>query len=153
MDSTALARIAQWGMTAAWGLLPQALIAVAMAVLASQRRLKLTVFAYAAALGALGVAAILNLGDGAALMRLLNLLFCGIATVSLAALGPAPWKWLPWRPMAVSLTALLLLAAAQAWGARAVSLPAGLGLAALFAALVMASTWAASIELRETLRR
>ncbi|MEO8654742.1 MAG: lipid II flippase MurJ, partial [Ramlibacter sp.] len=40
MDATALARIAQWGSAAAWGLLPQALIAVAMAVLASQRRLK-----------------------------------------------------------------------------------------------------------------
>jgi putative peptidoglycan lipid II flippase len=153
MDSTALARIAQWGTTAAWGLLPQALIAVAMAVLASQRRLKPAVFAYAAALGGLGVAAALDLGDGAALMRLLNLLFCGVAVVSVAALGPAPWKWLPWRPMTVSLAALLLLAVAEAGGLRAVSWSAGLALAALFAALVMASTWAASTELRETLRR
>jgi putative peptidoglycan lipid II flippase len=153
MDSTALARIAQWGTTAAWGLLPQALIAVAMAVLASQRRLKPAVLAYAGALGALGVAAALGLGDGAALMRLLNLLFCGVAAVSVAALGPDPWKWLPWRPMAVSLAALLLLAAAEAGGVRAASLPAGLGLAAMFAVLVMATTWVSSTELRETLRR
>jgi peptidoglycan biosynthesis protein MviN/MurJ (putative lipid II flippase) len=153
MDATALARIAQWGATAAWGLLPQAVIAVAMAVLASQRRLKPVVFAYAAALGALGLAALLHLDDGTRLMQLLNLLFCAIAAISLAALGPRPWQWLPWRPMGVSLAALLVLATAHAGGAGAASWPIGLGLAVLFAVLVMASTWVASTELRETLRR
>jgi peptidoglycan biosynthesis protein MviN/MurJ (putative lipid II flippase) len=153
MDATALARIAQWGATAAWGLLPQAVIAVAMAVLASQRRLKPVVFAYAAALGALGMAAFLQLDDGIDLMRLLNLLFCAIAVVAVRALGPHPWNWLPWRPMAVSLAALLLLSLAQAGAPRTLSLAAGLGLAALFGALVMAATWAASTELRDTLRR
>ena len=90
MDTAALERIALWGTTAAWGLLPQALIAVAMAVLASQRRLKPVVFAYSVALAALGVAASMQLGDGARLMQLLNLLFCAIAVVALAALGPRP---------------------------------------------------------------
>ncbi|MEO8654335.1 MAG: hypothetical protein ABI409_09440, partial [Ramlibacter sp.] len=71
----------------------------------------------------------------------------------LAALGPAPWKWLPWRPMSASLAALLLLAALQAGVGRAASLPAGLALAALFAALVVGSTWAASAELRKALRQ
>jgi peptidoglycan biosynthesis protein MviN/MurJ (putative lipid II flippase) len=153
MDATALARIAQWGATAAWGLLPQAVIAVAMAVLASQRRLKPVVFAYAVALGALGVAALGQTGDGGRLMQLLNLLYGAIAVVSLRAMGTRPWRWLPWRPMAVSLGALLLLAAAQSAGARSLSLAAGLALAALFATVVMATTWAASTELRDTLRR
>lgn len=152
MDPQALARIGQWGAIAAWGLLPQALIAVAIAILAAQGRLKAAVLAYVVALAVLLAAANWDIADGSTLMRLLNLLFAAVAAVAVAALGPGRRLWLPWRPMAVSLLMLVALAAAEAGGIRAASMLAGLAMAALFATLVIASTWLASSELRQSLR-
>ena len=155
MDATALARIAQWGTTAAWGLLPQALIAVAMAVLASQRRLKPAVFAYAAALGALGVAAM----PGSGRRRPAD------ATAQPAVLrdrGGRPWpRWVPgpWQVAAVAPDGRVPGGLAAARRARRRAAPgrppgrSGWRWRCCSRCWSMASTWAASAELRETLRR
>src|SRR6476661_8962824 len=53
MPADALQQVAAWGMAGSWGLLPQAVTAVALTILATQRRMGPAVFAYALALFAL----------------------------------------------------------------------------------------------------
>ena len=152
----ALTQIAQWGTVAAWGLLPQALIAVALTVLAAQSRLKIAAAAYALALIALAGAAALGIHDGVALMRLLNALFAGVALVTLAAMGRPAHRWLPWRSMGMALAGLLVVAVVAAGGWLPVSsagVAGGLAAALLAAAAIVAATWLGSKELRLALRR
>lgn len=150
MDGAAIARVAQWGAIAAWGLLPQALIAVALAVLAGRGRMKPAVLAYGAALALLLVAGASGWTGGAQLMWLLNVLFGLVAIATIAALGAQVRSWLPWRAMAISLAGLAVVAAlsfgassAAAWG-----LWTGLAAAAAAGLLVVAATWWGSIDLR-----
>lgn len=150
MDGAAIARVAQWGAIAAWGLLPQALIAVALAVLAGRGRMKPAVLAYGAALALLLVAGASGWTGGAQLMWLLNVLFGLVAIATIAALGAQVRSWLPWRAMAISLAGLAVVAAlsfgassATAWG-----LWTGLAAAAAAGLLVVAATWWGSIDLR-----
>jgi putative peptidoglycan lipid II flippase len=149
MDSEGITRIAHWGSIAAWGLLPQAVIAVATIVLASQRRLRPALAAYSLALAVLLLAGANGVVDGASLMAVLNAVLCGVALVLLAALGPQVRHWLPWRAMATSFAGLVALAplGTSQW-ARSASTGGGLGLALLFAAVVLTLTWLASAELR-----
>ena len=79
MEPQALARVAHWGALGAWGLLPQALIAVALTVLATRGRMKAAVAAYALALVALLAYGAWGSSDGGKLMLLLNLLLAGVA--------------------------------------------------------------------------
>jgi hypothetical protein len=150
MQGEALQHVADWGRIAAWGLLPQALTAIALAVLASQSRMRAAVAAYALAL-----ALLLAFGprDGASLMAWLNVLFGGICIATLAAVGKGLRLWLPWRALAAALAALLavhaLLAVAGAPAQLALQLLAG-GAAA---GCVLAATWWASDDLRAALRR
>lgn len=153
MDAQALARVAQWGAAGAWGLLPQALIAVSLTVLASRQRMGAAVLAYALALALLLLAAWWGVSDGVQLMRLLNGLLLGIAIVSVLAMGPAWQRWLPWRAMAVPLVAT----SAAALGGWLAPLPGGmlarLVLAALCACVVLGLSVWGSAELRAALRR
>ena len=150
MQATALQQVADWGRIAAWGLLPQALTAIALTILASQARMRAAVAAYAVAL-------VLLLADGprdgAALMAWLNVLFAGICLVTLAAVGEGLRFWLPWRALASAGAGLLavhaLLAVAGAPGQLAWQLAAG-GAAAL---VVLAAGWWGSPDLRAALRR
>jgi putative peptidoglycan lipid II flippase len=155
MQPQALARVAQWGATGAWGLLPQALIAVALTVLAAQGRMKVAVMAYGAALALLLVYAVRGAADGAVLMILINALLVAVAVAVIAALGRDIRAWLPWRSMAVSLACLILLAAAAGnWLAPAsMQVATGLAAAAVAAVLVMAATWWGSADLRRALAR
>lgn len=156
MDAQALVRIAEWGTVASWGLLPQALIAVALAVLAAQARLKPAVAAYATALLLLLGAAAWGITDGVALMQLLNALFVLVATATLVAMRPSGARWLPWRTLGAALVSLLVVWALLRVGG---AIPAALGMAggllaaALAATWVLAATWLASSELRQALRR
>lgn len=156
MEPQALVRVAQWGTTAAWGLLPQALAAVAMTVLASQRRLAIPAAIYGAALAAVLAAGASGVSDGGALMLVLNGVLAAVALALVTAMG---WRagWLPWRSMALSLATLLALAAAQAAahaaGVRAEGLSAGAALAVVFAAAVVVVTALGATELRQALRR
>ncbi|MDB5872713.1 MAG: virulence factor family protein [Ramlibacter sp.] len=155
MDAQGLARVAHWGALGAWGLLPQALIAVALTVLAARGRMKIAVTAYGLALAALLSYAAWGAPDGAALMILLNLLLGAVAIIVLIALGPDARDWLPWRSMAISMACLSALAgvAAQAWLPPVPGLWPGLA-AAVFAGLaVMLLTWWGSDDLRAALAR
>lgn len=155
MDGTAIARVAQWGAIGAWGLLPQALIAVALAVLAGRGRMKPAVLAFGLGLALLLAAGGWGFTGGARLMALLNALFGLVAIATIAALGAQVRSWLPWRAMAISLGGLVAIAAisfgassAAAWG-----LWTGLGAAAVSGLLVVGATWWGSIDLRSALAR
>ncbi|MRD47713.1 hypothetical protein GHT07_10525 [Caenimonas koreensis DSM 17982] len=153
MDAAALGHIAQWGAIGAWGLLPQAVIAVALTVLAARAQMKGAVAAYAVALVALLAAGAAGLGDGARLMVVLNGLLCVVAVCAVAAMGAQSRAWMPWRTMAVALVALLAVALAAAQGLQPASLFAGLAAAAAAAAFVLAVSWWASSDLRAALTR
>ena len=152
MEPLALARVAHWGAVGAWGLLPQALIAVALTVLAARGRMKAAVAAYALALAALLGYAAWESADGAMLMTALNVLLAAVAIAMVWALGPQARAWLPWRSMALSLAALLAVAA-TAWIGVPAGLVTGLIAAAVAGAVVVGATWCGSADLRAALAR
>jgi putative peptidoglycan lipid II flippase len=155
MSEQALVHVAEWGALGAWGLLPQAVIAVALAVLAGRGRMKAAVFGYACALVLLLVAGAAGWSDGATLMMLLDALFALVALATLAAVGAQVRSWLPWRSMAISLAGLLVMGGVAAGASRAIvfGLWPGLLAAAVAAALVIAATWWGSVDLRAALAR
>lgn len=144
MDAQALVRVAQWARIGAWGLLPQALIAVALAVLAAQRRMKGAVMAYAFALLTFLAIGAGGLTDGSSLMATLNVLLAIVAVVMLVAIGPAARRWLPWGVLCASFAALLLLALGMRFvPAPAADLP-GLAVGGSCVGLVLAAAWLAA---------
>jgi putative peptidoglycan lipid II flippase len=154
MDPRALANVADWARTGAWGLLPQAVIAVSLTVLAARHRMRPAVFAFAAALLGLGLAVSLDLRDGAVLMRWLNVSLAFIALVVAVSLGREALHWAPWRALGASLAALLLLGlAGRQLAVSAWPVPAQLGAAAIASALVLLVAFAASPDMRKALRR
>ena len=134
MQPDALVRVAQWGRIGAWGLLPQALIAVGLTVLAARGRMHAAVLAYALALGTLLAAGHAGLADGASLMLLMNALLGGVAVVVLAALGRDLRTGMPWRALAVAGGGLIVVAVLS----RTVG-PLGGGVAVQLAAAVVAA--------------
>jgi len=143
MGDQDIATIAAWGRTAAWGLLPQALAAVALTVLASQRRMGVAVIAYLLALAAMGIAAVSGMRGGGAVMQVLNAVHAAVGLLLLAALGRPVWGWLPWRAMGTSAMALAVVAAVEALlPGRAVGNAAVL-FALLAASVVLAASAAA----------
>ena len=155
MQPQALERVAQWGATGAWGLLPQALIAVALTVLAARGRMRAAVLAHALALAFVLACAAWGVRDGASLMWVLNSVLAAVAAALVAALGAEARDWLPWRAMAISLGCLLALAAlaASAGPATFPGLWAGLAAAGMAGLVVMAGTWWGSADLRAALAR
>ena len=148
MDPQALAQIAQWARTGAWGLLPQAVIAVALTVLAAQGRMRAAVLAYAVALAAFLALGAAGVHNGGTLMAALNALLGAVAVATVLAIGPDARRWLPWGPLAGSLAALLLLALGLALLPAPASVVAGLALGAACAGLVLGSAWLAGRKLR-----
>lgn len=151
MDAQGLALVAQWGGIGAWGLLPQALIAVGLTVLAAQRRMQVAVWAYAAAFLVLLVLASAR-PDGGQLMAWLNGLYALIAAAVLLALGRAAWSWLPWRALAAAFV-LLLPCAVLARISMQLALWVQLALAAAGAAAVLLAAILSSPDVRRALRR
>jgi putative peptidoglycan lipid II flippase len=153
MDPKSIAQVAELGSIGAWGLLPQALVAVGLTVLAAQRRMHVAVAAYALALGLLLLAN--TRPAGGSLMAMLNLLFAGVAVAVLAALGRNLLQWLPWRALAAGFAAL----GASGWAGTQVAtlpswpVPAQLAVAVGAAAFVLAVSFCASADLRQALRR
>jgi peptidoglycan biosynthesis protein MviN/MurJ (putative lipid II flippase) len=156
MPAEALDRVASWGRLGSWGLLPQAITAVALAVLASRRQLWPAVAAYAAALGLLLAAAAAGVQDGGRLMLVLNAGHLLVAVACVAALGREVRGWLPWEAFAWSALALAGVAALE-WAAGSRMAGAGLvpGLlaAATAAGAVVGFSHWRSNELRLALRR
>ena len=152
MDAGALARIADWARTGAWGLLPQALLAVSLTVLAARNRLRHAAIGYGVALAVLLALPRMGIGDGGALMAWLNGLWLLAAGVAVAGLGRGVMRWMPWSAIAAST---LMLAACWWLGAwlRVRGGPGELASAVFAAAAVLAAAYAASSDLRAALRR
>lgn len=156
MDWASVVLVAEWGQVGSWSLLPQALIAVCMVVLAAQGRLSAVVLAHAAALGALLAAARwAGLGEGHDLMLVLDGLLGLVALAAMLALGPAAARhWLPWPAFAAAGTALLASAAVHASGLlHAGNTTRQLAAATVSALLVVGLAALASADLRRALRR
>lgn len=164
MEVSALEQIAAWGRVGAWGLLPQALLAVALTVLASVGRMRFAVLAYLLALALLLVMGAVGWTAGESLMWGLNAGFVVAALVAGGALGaPALRHWLPVRALLAPSLALAVIAWLAHWwggaGAAAV-LVRDLGLKQAFplvgiafsAIFVVAIAWFSGPGLRQALR-
>lgn len=150
MQPQALELVAAWGRIGAWALLPQALLAIALAVLAAQARMRPAVIAYALALAVLLAA---GAARGAELMLWLDLLWAGVCVGVLASLGPALRAWLPWRALAAGGSGLLAVQGAVHWAGAPLQPVLQLATGAAAACAVLVLTWVASGDLRGALRR
>jgi len=161
MSPAGMAQIAQWGAVASWCLLPQALTAVAMTILASQGRIKSAIWAYVGALLAMALmGAAHGAGDGVALMWTLDGLYAGIAVVTLMlvhiGLPRGALFWLPWRAMCIpTITLMVVVGLSRLTGIAGMKLTTTLGIvmSAVTAIVVIAVTWACSAQLRVAVRR
>jgi len=164
MEVSALEQIAAWGRVGAWGLLPQALLAVALTVLASVGRMRFAVLAYVLALALLLAVGAAGWTAGESLMWGLNAGFVVAALVAGGALGaPALRHWLPVRALLAPSLALAVVASLAHWwggaGAAAV-LVRDLGIKQAFplvgiafsAIFVVAVGWFSGPGLRQALR-
>ena len=164
MEVSALEQIAAWGRVGAWGLLPQALLAVALTVLASVGRMRFAVLAYVLALALLLAVGAVGWTTGESLMWGLNAGFVVAALVAGGALGaPALRHWLPVRALLAPSLALAVVAWLAHWwggaGAAAVlvrdlgpkqAFPlVGIAFSAIF---VIATAWFSGPSLRQALR-
>ncbi|MFC5498797.1 lipid II flippase MurJ [Caenimonas terrae] len=152
MEPEALVRIAQWARTGAWSLLPQAVIAVALTVLAAQGRMRTAVFAYALALAAFLAIGAAGVRDGGALMVALNCVLAAVAAATVVALGPQVRQWLPWGVLAAALAVLLGLTLAVRLLPVPASIVPGLALAVAAACAVLGASWLAGSGLRAAAR-
>ena len=165
MDVPALEQIAAWGRVGAWGLLPQALLAVALTVLASVGSMRFAVLAYVLALALLLAVGAAGWTAGESLMWGLNAGFAVAALIAGGALGaPALRHWLPIRALLAPSLALAVVALLAHWwggaGAAAAVLVRDLGpkqalsiVGIVFSAtFVIASAWLSGPGLRQALR-
>lgn len=138
MTPEALAQVAAWARVGAWGLLPQALTAVGLTVLASQRHMAASAWLFALGLAGVLAAGRAGLHDGASLMWALNAGYALVAAGVMATVGRGVLACLPWPTLGLSLLALL---GAALWSPAGGSRPlaAGLAAAVLAALLVLAA--------------
>ncbi len=153
MDVQALERIAHWGSIGAWGLLPQALIAVSLTVLAARASMSAAVWAYALAVGLLLLAPVAGWTSGAQLMVVMNVLLAGVSLACIVAMGSAGRRGLPLKSMAVSLACVLGVAALSLLLSVTPSMLVGLACALLAASVVVLVSWWSSADLRAALTR
>ena len=156
MTPEAVAQVAAWGRIGAWSLLPQALLAVLLTLMASTGRLRGAVGAYLGALGLLMLLGALSYAggrlDGAQVMWALNAALSAAAVALLVRERDFLRGVLVFRDLLPALLAAVILAA------LATSLPTpprlpGLGMAVGLALSVLLVAWALSPGLREALRR
>jgi putative peptidoglycan lipid II flippase len=152
MGTEHVAQVAQWAAWGSWTLLPQAVITVALLVLATVSRLRVAALSFAAALAGLSALGTAGLHDGRIVILALGGIMILLAAVLLRALGPLALQALPWRAMA--LPGVLSIALAAVAGALPAMQPVWtLATAAVFAALVAGVSLAASPALRAALKR
>lgn len=147
-----VAQVAEWAAWGAWVLLPQALIAVSVLVLATVDRLRVAGGAFGVALAVLAVLGAAGLHDGRQVMIALGIILAALALGLLWSLGPRARQSLAWRDMAVPAVLCGVLAALSTL------LPVNnlwltLGVAALCAGAVLAGAWVSSPALRAALKR
>ncbi|MBI2770086.1 MAG: hypothetical protein HYX47_10715 [Burkholderiales bacterium] len=152
MEPQRVAEVAGWAAWGGWTLLPQALIAVAMLVLATLGRLRFAALAYLGVLVALFALGKSGLHEGLSVMQVLLGLFAALAVVLLWMARDHARHALAWREMAppAVLAALLAPAGALVPGSQPVLVLLAAGASAL---LVLAAGYASSPVLRAALKR
>lgn len=148
MSDANLLVIAQWSAVGIWSLLPQALIAVVLTVVAISQQMHVAVRVYGAGVIALGLAGLFGgLDGGLAVMWALNLVLAGVASALMFSQRAHLKGSLPFAALAAPLAMCLLLLGVRPL-LPATSLPVSAALAAFFAALVLGSAALVSARLR-----
>ncbi len=147
MSAGNLEVIAQWSSAGSWSLLPQALIAVLLTVMATSRQMHVAVWAYIAGALGLAVAGWLGLLNGVAVMWALNTVLAGVALMLMVSQRTSLIGALPWAAMLMPLIACVLLVLLKPWVVH-FSLPVALPLAAGFALVVTGAAFLSSPHLR-----
>ena len=149
MSAGHLEIIAQWSAIGVWSLLPQALIAVLLTVMASRQQMHEAVWVYAGAALVLGLTGWVGVTSGAAVMLALDAVLLGVALVLLASQRQSLKGALHWPALLVPLGVCVMLVLTKPWvaGAGAWALP----LAGLFALVVLASALVSSPLLKARL--
>ena len=149
MSAGSLEVIAQWSAIGVWSLLPQALTAVLLTVMATRHQMHLAVWAYAAGALALGLAGWAGLASGAAVMLALDAVLVGIALVLLASQRKSLTGALHWPALVVPLIVCILLVLTKSWMTDVGMW--GLPLAGLYALAVLGSALVSSPLLKARL--
>lgn len=156
MPPEAVAQIGDWGRIGAWSLLPQALLAVLLTLMASTGRLKGAVLAYLGAL--LLLPTLVWFGqpadgiDGGRVMWAINASLCAAAVALLVREREFLRGVLLWRDLLPGVVAALGVAwLGASWPVT--DRLSGLGWALAAALAVLAVAWLASPGLRRALRR
>jgi putative peptidoglycan lipid II flippase len=151
MSEANLQTIAQWSAAGIWSLLPQALIAVVLTVVAISQQMHVAVWAYSAGAIALAIAGWLGLanglGGGLAVMWALDLVLAGVALVLMLSQRASIKAGLPFAAMLVPLAVCVMLVFMRPF-LPVMGLAGSASLAAVFATLVMAGAVLASPSLR-----
>ena len=148
MSADHLEVIARWSAIGVWSLLPQALTAVVLTVMATRQQMHVAVWAYAAGALALGVAGWAGLASGAAVMLALNAVLTGVALALLVSQRKSLLGALHWPALLTPLGVCILLVLSRPWltGIKGWGLP----LALLFALAVLGSAVVSSPLLKAT---
>lgn len=149
MSAQHVGEVAAWASVGAWTLLPQALIAVALIVLATHGRLRTAALVYAPALLAVAFS---GLQGGLAMMLGLVGVLAVVAVALLVAAGREAWAALPVRELAVPLGLSAVLAGLGRFGMPPAPL-AALALGAIAALVVVMVSYFGSPVLRAALKR
>lgn len=149
MESAQVAEVAQWAALSAWTLLPQALIAVLVLVLATAKRLPVVVVAYGAGLLGLAVSSVTG---GPGMMLSLVAVLSAIALVLIWFARDLAWRALPWRELAVPVLLCGAFAASKPV-ISGFSLPLLLFISGVLACLLLLVSYFCSPVLRTALKR
>ena len=151
MSPDSLAVIAQWSAIGVWSLLPQALIAVLLTVMATQGRMRTAVGVLAAALAVLLAAGLGGDVNGSTVMWLLNAVFAGMAVLLLLLERRSIQGAFPYLPCLAPLLVCLGLVSLKPL-LLGFSMTLTLIFCAAFGLLVTSSAGLASPVLRRLLR-
>jgi hypothetical protein len=151
MSAGHLEVMAQWSAIGVWSLLPQALTAVLLTVMAARQQMRVAVWAYAAGALALGAAGWAGLASGAAVMLALNAALSGVALVLLVSQRNSLKGALHWPALVVPLGVCSMLVLTRPWTTGLGMW--GLPLAGAYALAVLGSAVVSSPLLRARLGR
>ena len=145
MQSSSQVVIAQWSAIGVWSLLPQALIAVLLTLMATRQQMHVAVWTYAAGALALGLAGWAGLASGAAVMLALDVVLVGVALVLLTSQRKSIRGALHWPALFTPLGVCVVLALSKPWvtGVGLWAMP----LALLYALAVLGSAVLSSPQL------
>ena len=151
MGADSLEVIARWSAVGVWSLLPQALTAVLLTLMATRQQMHVAVWAYAAGALALCTLGWAGLVSGTAVMLALNAVLAGVALVLLVSQRKNLRGALYWPGLMIPLGVCILLVSGKPWVTA--SGVWALVLAALFALAVLGSAWLSSPMLKVRLGR